>query len=82
MPCKEGDLVMTAQSIPKLRTPGVIAHELGEPIHRVLYVLRTRPYIMPSARAGRVRLYDRQAVAMIRHTLNAMDARRGARNEF
>jgi hypothetical protein len=71
---------MTAQPIPKLRTPGVIAHELGEPLHRVLYVLRTRSFIAPSARAGRLRLYDRGAVAMIRHVLNAMDARTGARH--
>ncbi len=71
---------MTPQAIPKLRTPGLIAHELGEPLHRVLYVLRTRQYIVPSARAGRLRLYDRQAVAMIRHALNAIDARRGGRS--
>jgi len=78
MPSKEGDFVMATQPIPNLRTPGVIAHELGEPLHRVLYVLRTRSFIAPSARAGRLRLYDRQAVAMIRHTLNAIDARRAA----
>ena len=69
---------MRTQSTPTLRTPGVIARELGEPLHRVLYVLRTRAFIAPSARAGRLRLYDRQAVAMIRHALNAMDARKGA----
>jgi hypothetical protein len=68
--------MMTAKQVPKLRTPGVIAHELGEPLHRVLYVLRTRAFITPSARAGRLRLYDLQAVARIRHALNAMDARR------
>ena len=68
---------MTARNVPNLRTAGVIAHELGEPLHRVLYVLRTRPHIVPSARAGRLRLYDRENVAMIRHTLNAMDARKG-----
>jgi hypothetical protein len=77
MPCKEGEFVVTAQTIPKLRTPGVVAHELSEPLHRVLYVLRTRPCIMPSARAGRFRLYDRDAVAMIRHALNSMAARKG-----
>ena len=69
--------MMTAQPIPKLRTPGVIAHELGEPLHRVQYVLRARPYIVPSARAGRLRLYDRNAVAMIRYALNVMEARKG-----
>ena len=54
----------------------LIAGELREPIHRVLHVLSTRQHIRPSARAGTLRLYDRQAVAMVRHELNAIDARR------
>ena len=62
--------------LPRLRTPGVIAQELGETLQRVQYVLRTRPHIKPAALAGRLRLYDRQAVAMVRHEINAMDARR------
>lgn len=62
--------------VPSLRTPGRIAAELREPLGRVLYVLRTRPHIQPSARAGVIRLFDRRAVAQIRHELNAMDARR------
>jgi hypothetical protein len=61
---------------PKLTTPGVIASELRVPLHRVMHVLSTRPHIKPSARAGTLRLYDRQAVAMVRHELNAIDARR------
>jgi len=65
-------------SLPKMRTPGVLAAELGEPLHRVLYVLRTRQHIRPSANAGRLRLYDRDAMAMLRHELNAIDARRGS----
>ena len=60
----------------KLITPGVIAAELSEPLHRVLHILRTRPYIQPSAKAGTLRLYNRQAVAMVRHELNTIDARR------
>lgn len=63
-------------AIPRLRTPGVIAEEIGEPLPRVLYVLATRPHIQPSARAGVIRLFDRRAVAQIRHELNAIDARR------
>lgn len=62
---------------PALRTPGVIAHELGEPVHRVLYVLRSRPHIRPTATAGRLRLYDSQAVRMIREALSGIDARKG-----
>ena len=71
---------MTRASIlPRLRTPGVIARELGESLQRVQYILRTRPHIKPAALAGRLRLYDRQAVAMIRHECNAIDARRARR---
>ena len=67
---------MAANRPPALTTPGVIARELNEPLHRVLHVLATREHIRPAARAGTLRLYDRQAVAMVRHELNAIDARR------
>jgi len=59
---------MTATSVPRLRTPGVIAEELGVPLSRILYLLRTRP-IAPAARAGTLRLYDLAAVDMIRNAL-------------
>jgi hypothetical protein len=62
---------------PKLITPGVIAAELNEPLHRVLNVLATRAHIRPAARAGTLRLYPKQAVAMVRHELNTIDAHRG-----
>jgi hypothetical protein len=65
-----------ASAPPRLITPGVIAAELREPLHRVLNVLNTRRHIQPSARAGTLRLYDRRAVAMVRHELTAIDARR------
>lgn len=61
---------------PQLITAGVIAAELHEPLHRVLHVLATRQHIRPAARAGTLRLYDRRTVAMVRHELNAIDARR------
>jgi hypothetical protein len=60
----------------RLITVGIIARDLGEPLHRILYVLSSRKHIRPAARAGTLRLFDRQAVAMIRHELNAIDARR------
>jgi hypothetical protein len=63
-------------AVPQLLTPGVIASEVREPLHRVLHVLATRQHIRPVARAGTLRLYDRAAVAMVRHELNAIDARR------
>ncbi|MGA2259560.1 MAG: hypothetical protein ABSG53_33205 [Thermoguttaceae bacterium] len=67
---------MRTPAVPFLLTPGKIADELGASLQRVLYVLSTRRHILPAARAGTLRLYDRQAVAKIRHELNAMDARR------
>jgi len=64
-------------SIPQLRTPGVMATELGSSLSRVQYILRTRLHIQPTALAGRMRLYDRDAVAMVRYEMNAIDARMG-----
>jgi hypothetical protein len=64
------------QSPPRLITPGVIATELHAPLHRVLHVLATRHNIRPSARAGTLRLYGADAVAMVRRELNAIDKRR------
>lgn len=58
-------------AVPKLITPGVIAAELGEPIHRILYILRTRSEISPVARAGTLRLYDRKAVLAVEAALRA-----------
>lgn len=63
-------------SIPRLITPGIIAGELDERLHRVLNVLATRSHIKPAARAGTIRLYSREAIAQVRHELNAIDARR------
>ena len=62
---------------PTLITPGVIAADLSEPLHRVQHVLRTRPHIRPAARAGRLRLYSRSAIGMVRHELKTVDARYG-----
>lgn len=59
----------------QLNTIGVIADELRVPVHRVRYVLDSRPYIAPSAIAGRARLFDRQAVEQIRFELSRMDGR-------
>jgi len=60
---------------PLLRTLGVIARELGHPLHRVQYILNTRTHIRPAARAGRVRLFDIAAVEAIRVEIERIDAR-------
>ena len=67
---------MRHPGLPSLLTPGRLAGELGVPLPRVLYVLATRRHISPAARAGTLRLYHRKAVAMVRHELNAIEARR------
>lgn len=67
---------MRTSLVPSLLTPGRIAERLRVPLPRVLYVLSTRPHIQPSARAGCLRLFDRRAVAQVRHELNAIAARR------
>lgn len=67
----------TTESVPNLITPGVVARELGVPLHRVLHVLRTRQHIRHRARGGTLRLYDQEAIAQVRHELNGIDARRG-----
>ncbi len=65
-----------SETIPRLITAGVIAADVHAPLHRVLRVLATRPHIQPCARAGNLRLYDKRAVALVRHELNTIDARR------
>jgi hypothetical protein len=64
---------------PQLRTTGTMALELGAAIHRVQHILATRPHIRPIATAGGMRLWDSEAVAMVRHELAAIDARHGER---
>jgi hypothetical protein len=62
-------------TVPVLLTPGRIAAELHAPLHRVLYVLSTRQ-ILPAARAGTLRLYDRETVSVVRNELQAIEARK------
>jgi hypothetical protein len=59
---------------PQLRTPGVLAAEVGAPLSRVLYILRNRD-IRPIGRAGCLRLYERGAVETVRQALREMGQR-------
>lgn len=68
-----------AQGVPSLLTPSRIAELLGVSLYRVQHILRTRPHIIPRAKAGAVRLYRSEAVAQVRHEINAIDARRSQR---
>ena len=66
--------MVDSSDAPRLDTTGHIADKLGVPVHRVQYVVATRG-ITPAAYAGRLRLFDREALARIRYELNAIDAR-------
>jgi len=64
---------------PKLITVGVIADELGVRPERIRRILSSRKHISPTAYAGHVRLFTSDVIALIRHELNAIDARKAAR---
>lgn len=68
-----------SQICPELRTVGVVARELGRTVAEVQAALLRCPHVKPIARAGIYRLFDGNAVAQLRHHLNARDARRAAR---
>lgn len=57
-------------------TIGTVAEKLNVPVHRINYLLRTRPHIHPPAVAARTRLFDNQCLAQLRYELNRMEARR------
>jgi len=61
--------------ISQLRTPGVIAAELDQPIGRVQYVLR-KLGIKPIGRAGTLRLFDHCAVELVRAEIERSTANR------
>jgi hypothetical protein len=67
---------LTPATITQLVTAGDIARRLGQPLHRVLRVLATRPHIRPAARAGVLRVYSTSDVARVKDELDAIDARR------
>ncbi|MCC5831326.1 MAG: hypothetical protein JJU36_17950 [Phycisphaeraceae bacterium] len=66
----------TADAERVVLTVGRIAAALGQPVHRIDYILRTRPDLKPFARAGRVRVYAPEVLSRLRHELAAQDARR------
>ena len=63
----------------KLHTVGDVARILGTPIHRVEYILKTRPQIRPVGRVGIARVYDDAAVELLRAGLQEIECRRAVR---
>jgi hypothetical protein len=58
-------------------TVGEIARRLGEPVHRIEYVLRTRN-IRPRAIAGNCRVYAEEDVERIATEMQRIDSRKDA----
>ena len=56
-----------------LPTVGEIARRLGEPIHRIEYVIRSRR-ITPRKRAGNARVFGEDSVELIANELRRIDA--------
>ena len=65
-----------ANSVPKLATIGEVAKLLNVSLHRIEYILGSRPHIEPRATAAGTRCFDDEAIAQIRHELNGIDAMR------
>ena len=57
-------------------TVGSIARRLGEPIHRVEYIIRSRN-IQPSGRAGNCRVFTDADIAYIAAEFRRIDAGKG-----
>jgi hypothetical protein len=59
-------------------TVGEIARRLGQPVHRIEYVLRSRQ-IRPTGRAGNSRVYSEEQVAQIEAEIASMSLKKGGR---
>lgn len=62
-----------ADSAPAMTTVGEIARRLGEPVHRIEYVIRARR-IRPTGRAGSARVFPEDAVKAIALELQRISA--------
>jgi hypothetical protein len=61
---------------PTMPTVGEIARRLGQPIHRIEYVIRAR-CIRPCGRAGNARVFTEDAVEVIASELQRIDSAKG-----
>ncbi len=65
-----------SQSALSVPTVGEIARRIGEPVHRVEYLIRARR-IRPSGRAGNCRVFTDSDVAYIAAEARRIDAEKG-----
>jgi len=61
-------------------TVGEIARRLGQAVHRVEYVIRSRS-IQPAGRAGHIRIFSEADVARIAYELHAIEARQSGEDD-
>jgi hypothetical protein len=69
-----------SEKIPALCTTGRVADMLGQPLHRIQYILRSRPDIKATATAGTLRLFDDEAVNKIKLELRKINKWRGRKS--
>lgn len=55
-------------------TVGEMATEIGQPLHRILYIIKSRG-VEPAARVGRVRAFNREQVRAIDQEIARIDRR-------
>jgi len=67
---------MSDATISRQPTVGEIARRLGQPVHRIEYVIRSRQ-LRPSGRAGNSRVFAEEDVARISAELRQIDNRKG-----
>ena len=65
---------------PQLNTLGKVAQHLQVPVHRVQYILRSRPQLRPAATAGRLRLFDDETIEQIARELQSINSRGASAN--
>jgi hypothetical protein len=75
-----GDIARTGdeegETMERLYAVGDIAKALRVDLHRVLYVLKTRPHITPAMRIGSNRAYTADVVRMVERELQTDQRRR------
>lgn len=59
---------MSAETLPRLATLPMVAEHVGEPLHRLEYVVRTRS-IEPRVRVAGMRMFHRDQLDHIREAL-------------
>ena len=66
--------------IPAMLTVGEISRRLGQPLHKIEYVIRSRQ-ILPSARAGNARVFSEPHVGLIARELKRIESEKGGHHE-